>query len=107
MYTADLKTEYDIQSQTLTLIISGEIDHYSAYNLREKADREIAVRRPKSLVIDLSDVAFMDSAGLGYLLGRFSRAQAVGASTSVRGASDQILRIMRLAGADKFMKIIK
>lgn len=107
MYTADLKTEYDTESQTLTLIVSGEIDHHTAFRLREKADREIAVRRPKSLVLDLSDVAFMDSAGLGFILGRFARAQTLGAGTFIRGASDQIMRIIKLSGTDKYVKIMK
>ena len=48
MLTADIKIEYDAQSQTLTLIITGEIDHHSVGRLREQADRELAVRRRKS-----------------------------------------------------------
>lgn len=106
MLTADINTEYDAQSQTLTLIVSGEIDHYSAGRLRVIADKEITVRRPKCVVIDLSGVSFMDSAGLGFILGRYGKAQPLGIGMVIRGASAQIQRILRLSGADKIIKIV-
>ncbi|MGI6203113.1 MAG: anti-sigma factor antagonist [Eubacteriales bacterium] len=107
MLTADIKIEYDAQSQTLTLIITGEIDHHSVGRLREQADRELAVRRPKELVIDVSGVTFMDSSGLGFILGRYGKAEPLGATTTVKGASPLIHRILRLSGADTFVKVLK
>lgn len=107
MENAEIETEYDEAESVLRLRLSGELDHHSAYPLREEADRMLAVCRPKKLVIDLTRVAFMDSAGLGYILGRYGKAQTLGAVTEVTGASDQIFRILRLAGAEKLIKITK
>lgn len=107
MLTAEMNIEYDAQTQTLTLILSGEIDHHSVGRMRNEADRALAVRRPKSLVIDVSAVSFMDSSGLGFILGRFGKADPLGATTTVKGASPQIYRLMRLAAADKFINVIR
>lgn len=107
MLTAEIKSEYNSTSRTLTLRVSGELDHHSVYPIREEADRELAIRRPKMLVLDLSGIAFMDSSGLGYILGRYGKAQTLGASMEVIGASTQIMRILALAGADKLIKITK
>ena len=105
MQNTCIETEYNETNKSLTLRLAGEIDHHSASPLREEADRELSRKRPKSLIIDLSGVTFLDSAGLGYILGRYGKAQALGAETEVTGASDQIHRILRLAGADKLIKI--
>jgi anti-anti-sigma factor len=107
MTSADIKTEYNAETRVLTVILSGELDHHSAYPLREEADRELAIRRPKTLVLDVTGIAFMDSAGLGYILGRYGKAQALGTATEVCGASEQIWRILKLAGADKLIKVTK
>ena len=60
------------EEQAVVLSVMGEIDHHNAVRLRAQADRVIAERRPKKLVLDLSHVDFMDSAGLGFIMGRFA-----------------------------------
>jgi len=107
MQTADIKIEYDEKSKTLTLVLSGELDHHSAGRLRSEADRELAVKRPKHLIIDVSSVSFMDSSGIGFILGRYGKAELLGATTSVKGPSQQIQRLLLLSGANKLVNIIK
>lgn len=88
---------------TLTVAVSGEIDHHSAAPLRLKIDREILFYRPKSLELDLSGVTFMDSSGLGLILGRYTKAAEVGASTCVVNPTKQVRRLIELAGADRIV----
>ena len=62
----------------LIVRLDGEIDHHSAAEIRENLDNMIAETRPKSLVLELSDIDFMDSSGLGLVLGRYRRLQEIG-----------------------------
>ena len=64
---------YELKDKTLTIALSGEIDHHSAMTIREKADGEIEEKKPEKVVIDLAGTSFMDSAGLGLILGRFRK----------------------------------
>lgn len=91
----------------LTLFIKGEIDHHSAKGCREAADKAIFYYRPKKCVIDLSGVDFMDSSGLGLILGRYSCINETGGELEIVGASERTERILKLAGVQKLISINK
>ena len=88
------------------LIISprGEIDHHSARSLRERIDSELDSARPEVLILDLTEIDFMDSSGLGLLLGRYKRAAEMGCELRLMGCSARTRRILELAGADKLFE---
>lgn len=81
----------------LTAALAGEIDHHTAARLRQQIDEEIDRRMPGMLVLDFGGVGFMDSSGIGLILGRSKRMQAGGGQLQVRGASAQINRMLALA----------
>ena len=87
--------------KTLIAKISCELDHHAAKTVRERIDGELAAHRPKRLVLDFSGVPFMDSSGIGLILGRVERAAAVGATVHVCGLSERLMRIIRLSGLDR------
>ena len=89
----------------LTAKITGEIDHHSAKTLREKIDGEVCYRRPEKLIVDFSEVSLMDSSGLGLLLGRMKTAESVGCSFALKDPSERIVRLLKLAGADRLFHI--
>ena len=89
----------------LLVCISGEIDHHSAVWVRTQIDAEINERRPKRTVLVLSGIDFMDSSGLGLIMGRYSRMQAIGGDLLVREPNERIVKILKLAGLDKIVKI--
>lgn len=95
----------DLTSGVLTFRVTGEIDHHGAKFLREKMDEQIYYERPGKIVIDLSDISFMDSSGLGLLLGRYTKARDLGAAFSLRNPTAEIMRILALAGADKLLTV--
>ena len=86
---------------TLTASLTAEIDHHTARRIRERIDSELFLRKPEILVLDFSGVGFMDSSGLGLILGRCSVAEGIGASVRVTGASDQLMRLIRLSGLER------
>ncbi|HPU18435.1 MAG TPA: STAS domain-containing protein [Bacillota bacterium] len=90
---------------TLLITLTGDIDHHSAKRLRGEIDGAFYLHRPKRAVMDLSGVEFMDSAGLGLILGRLSRAQELGSKLTLLSPSPRVMKILDLAGAGRFIEI--
>ena len=82
----------------LTVHLSGELDHHNAEQARIMLDTLLKDLSVRELVLDLSAVTFMDSAGLGVVLGRYKTVSLRGGKVSVRGMSASIDRIFRMSG---------
>lgn len=85
----------------LTVHISGDIDHHGARGLMLSLDREVSLRDPRRLVVDMGEVTFMDSSGIAVLL-RCWRRMGQGAM-EVRGVPPQALKVFSTAGLDKII----
>lgn len=90
----------------LSIRIEGDIDHHSAKYIRESIDSAIFLFRPTLAVLDLSSVTFMDSSGLGLILGRYTRLREVGGILKISQPSKEIQKILYLAGLEKYIPII-
>ena len=86
--------------------IEGEIDHHSAIAIREKLDSKISLVKPKHLILDFKYVSFMDSSGIGLVLGRYRIMQNYKGTLEIRNVSHQTKKIMELAGIGR-IAIIK
>ena len=75
----------------LTVWLSGELDHHSARRMREEIDAAVERTKPARLRLDFGGVAFMDSSGIGLIMGRFRLMQLYGG----------IRKVIRLAGLDR------
>ncbi|MBU3806678.1 MAG: anti-sigma factor antagonist [Candidatus Fournierella pullistercoris] len=91
------RVHFSSSAQVLAAYLSGEIDHHSAQNLRQLIDSEISETMPEQLILDFTDVGFMDSSGVGLILGRAKRMQAVGGSVLVQHAPPSIQKMLQLA----------
>ncbi|MCI6502869.1 MAG: anti-sigma factor antagonist [Clostridia bacterium] len=89
----------------LAIQIRGEIDHHSAAGLRAGMDAEIFKHRPSKLILDLSEVEFMDSSGLGLILGRYAVLKDIGGELVLLNPGKGVLKILKLAGAERILKI--
>ena len=96
---------FDFKDGTLYVSLIGEIDHHSAVKLRNDVDAEIYSRKPKKVIVDLSEVEFRDSSGLGFLMGRYSLIQKLRGTLSVANPNARTLRMIQLAGFDRFIKV--
>ena len=96
----------DISEENDTLIISmlGEIDHHSAVRIRTEIDEKILKSRPKKTVIDLSGIEFMDSSGLGLIMGRYMKMQSIGGVLLLRKPNERIVKIFKLAGLERIVR---
>ena len=84
--------------------LGGEIDVYTAPLVREKLDEQIQAGRT-DLVVDLTEVSFLDSTGLGVLVGRLKLARTRGGSMRLVGTDDRDLKVFSITGLDKVFEI--
>lgn len=91
----------NLTEESLTAYISGEIDHHSAKPAREEIDEAAIRSHPKEMYLDFKDVTFMDSSGIGLVMGRYSMMQELGGKLFVVNTSSHISRVMKLAGLDR------
>ncbi|MBR2099824.1 MAG: anti-sigma factor antagonist [Eubacterium sp.] len=76
----------------------GEIDHHSSSLLREKIDNVLAFKKPKHLILDFKNVSFMDSSGIGLVMGRYRIMQGLKGTLEIRNVTKQTKKLMELAG---------
>lgn len=93
------------QSDRLEIRLSGEIDHHGAVGVRSEIDGIIAERRPKHLALELSGIDFMDSSGIGLIMGRYARLKAIGGELTVKAPSERVRRILNMAGIERIVRI--
>ena len=96
----------DYKDGALRAAIEGEIDHHSAVGIREKIDMLLFRHRPKRLILDLGGVSFMDSSGLGLVLGRVSLCQEIGAEVHLINADERTRKILSLAGVSRIENLV-
>ena len=85
----------------LTARISGEIDQASASFLRDRIDRAADSCLPDMLALDFTGVNFMDSSGIGLVMGRYRLMNTMGGELLVTGASPRIRRLMQMGGLEQ------
>lgn len=97
----NVRLEY--ASGTLIAKISGEIDHHTTNRLREILDRELMEKSIKNLILDFNDVTFMDSSGIGVIVGRYKKIDALGGKMMIIRASEQVDKILELSGIKRIL----
>jgi stage II sporulation protein AA (anti-sigma F factor antagonist) len=85
--------------------IDGDIDHHSAEIIRDKLEREFARAGAKNIIFDLKRVSFMDSSGIGMILGRYRALEKLGGEVAVAGVSPEASRVFELSGLQKLIKV--
>ena len=96
----------DTAGSILSIRIRGEIDHHTAASIRQGIDATLFEKRPAKLILDLSAVSFMDSSGLGLIMGRYSVMKELGGEMTVWNPSPETRAILTLAGMERLVKII-
>lgn len=97
----------EFEEDVLFCRLNGEIDHHSTLPIRLDIDEKIESCRPKVLILDFTDVTFMDSSGIGLVMGRYKLLEDFGGKLEVTGLSNNSYRVMRLAGLDRIATIKK
>lgn len=98
---------YEKNRDTLVVYITGELDQCSAQGIRRELDALLEDRRVRRLVMDMQDMTFMDSSGIGVVLGRYRQLAARGGSVAVRRMNSHVTRIFNLSGMGQIIENIK
>lgn len=102
-----MKIDFDEKDKLLNLEIDEEIDHHRAEILRRNADYEIQRRNPKRVILDFNNVYFMDSAGIGMVIGRYKTASMIGAKIEMKNVKTNIRKIFDMTGVLKIIPIVE
>lgn len=100
-----LRMEMDLQGDALIVRLSGELDHHSAETLKAKLEQTIEEDQPRHMILSLKNLSFMDSSGLGVILGRYKQISALGGKMVVCDVSDAIYRLFEMSGLFKILTI--
>ncbi|MEG2097469.1 MAG: STAS domain-containing protein [Pseudoflavonifractor sp.] len=90
--------------RALVLSISGEVDHHGAGEILAALDRSVDEHLPRSLVLDLEGVTFMDSSGIAVLLRAYRRMVALCGNLTVRNVPPQAAKVLKAAGLARMIK---
>ena len=96
---------YREQGDALIVHIGGEVDHHGAVSVRTGIDGMLASRQPPMVYLDLSQVSFMDSSGLGLIMGRYALVKRYGGKMAVLDPSPAVQKMMSLAGMERMVPI--
>ena len=96
---------YEAHGDALVIRLSGEMDHHSAAGARSEIDEKLLAERPARVFLDLSAIDFMDSSGLGLIMGRFALVRRYGGKLAVLDPSDAVQKILSLAGMDRMIPV--
>ena len=100
-----MEIKVTVKRKTLTVGLCGELDHHTAKEVRDLIENMIKNSQIKNLVFDFSDLSFMDSSGIGMIMGRYKKIRTLGGKVAAFGVNAQILRIMEMSGIDKIIKL--
>ena len=96
--------KFDKREDTLIVVLSGELDHHSAEEVRVKIDDRIDRDNLRNVIMNFSGVTFMDSSGIGAVVGRYKKISNRGGNLCVVDANKNIDRVFELAGLYKIIK---
>ena len=101
----NLNTKYKDKDKLLIFEITEEIDHHTTEKIRRKMDNEIERYLPKKIIFDFNQVTFMDSAGIGMLIGRYKTIRMIGGVPELMNVKPSIRKIFEMCGVLKIIPI--
>lgn len=100
-----MKKDYEIKGSILRIRMPQELDHHAAEEIRVTADRIVERQNIRKIVFDFCDTEFMDSSGIGVIMGRYRNIRLVGGSVSAVNLGERIARILKISGLERFIKV--
>ncbi len=100
-----MEEDFRVIDNYLMIRMPTEIDHHKSVNISSKADRFILSREVQNIVFDFSQTTFMDSSGIGILVGRYKKISCFGGKVYAVHTDSRIRRILLLAGVENIVEI--
>ena len=93
-----MELQYRMENGRLTAALTGELGHHEALGLMDRLGRLAEAWLPGEMVLDLGGLEFMDSSGIGMMIGRYKRMRSRGGTMGVMAGDARIERMMELSG---------
>ncbi len=93
------------KDKNLIVRIDGEIDHHMAEIIRDKIDKEFIRSKAKNIIFDFNDISFMDSSGIGVIMGRYKLVKQQDGNLAIVGVNQSLERILSISGLRKIVYI--
>ena len=100
-----MEIKFDEINKILDITITEEIDHHTTEKIRRKMDYEITRFMPRKVVFNFSEVSFMDSAGIGLLIGRYKLVKLIGGISEIKNVNKNIEKVLEMSGVIKIIPI--
>lgn len=97
--------KYQVQENCLTIYLPREVDHHNAEEIKREADAVIDRNHIKYVIFDFDKTDFMDSSGIGVIMGRYKTVSLIGGEVWAVHARERIKKILMLSGVTKIMQI--
>lgn len=101
-----MQLKFTVEDNSLLVNFDGELDHHTAKDVRESIDNEYDSRNVKNIVIDLNQLNFMDSSGIGLLMGRYKMVAQNEGKLYLKNVSERVEKILKMSGILKIVNII-
>lgn len=103
----NIEEDYKVIEHYLMIRLPKEIDHHHAESISETADRYLLKDEVEHIVFDFEDTRFMDSSGIGIIVGRYRKISSLGGKVFAINADRQIRRILYVSGLSRIMEIME
>ena len=100
-----MSMEYQVQENCLTIYLPREVDHHNADEIRKEADAVISRNHIRYVIFDFDRTDFMDSSGIGVIMGRYRMICLIGGEVWAVHANARIRKILTMSGVTKIMQI--
>ncbi len=97
--------KYQVQENCLTVFLPEELDHHNTEEIRERTDRLIADHQIKCVIFDFADTNFMDSSGIGVIMGRYKLIYLLGGEVWAVHPNERIKKILHMSGVTRIIQI--
>lgn len=100
-----MEIKLNINKNILIASLFGELDHHTAKEVKILIEEKIKNHDIKNLIFDFSNLTFMDSSGIGVIVGRYKLVKSLGGRVTIFGAKNNIKKLLYMSGIDKIIKI--
>ena len=100
-----MELRFKKKRKTILIRIKGEIDHHTSVQLRQQTESALFQMGGRNIIFDFTEVTFMDSSGIGVIIGRYKQLQAFGGRITIVCINDKIKEIIMLSGLTRLFPI--
>ena len=97
--------KYQVPENCLTIFLPEDVDHHNAEEIKREADRLIDREHIRYIIFDFADTGFMDSSGIGVIMGRYKKVYMMGGEVWAVHTNERMRKILTMSGVMKIMQI--